>query len=92
MHAVDSSVAVSFAFACPSKNATVNGALVADVGVVYVYTVSSAGDMALEATLTHSIGAATLDRLGNTPDGMSMSGNTLVVGMVNYETSCKPTA
>jgi hypothetical protein len=87
------SVAVSaerFAFACPGKNAVVGRVTRRDAGVVYVYTVSKAGKIAYEANLTHTIGAATSDRLGGAIDAMSMFGNTLVVGMTGYESTCKP--
>jgi hypothetical protein len=85
-------VAVSadrFAFACPGKDARVGRVTVRDAGVVYVYTVSTAGKIAYEANMTHTIGAATFDRLGGAIDAMSMSGNTLVVGMTGYESASR---
>jgi hypothetical protein len=86
------SVAVSaqrFAFACPGKNARVGALTRTDAGVVYVYTVSPAGTIAYEANLTHSVSLGSFDRLGGNIDAMSMSGNTLVVGMTGYESASK---
>ena len=86
------SVAVSagrFAFGCPGKDGRVGTRTLRDAGVVYVYTVSATGVLAYEANMTHSVGVATFDRLGGTIEGMSMFGNTLVVGMTGYESSCK---
>ena len=78
------------AFSCSGQTAVVGSTSYVRAGVVYVYGVSAAGVITYQAKLSHSISIDANDRLGGSAEAMSMTGNLLVVGMSNYETSSRP--